>query len=44
LSSEELAQVYQILFPVLAMYDLSVGYDRALEMTKAYNYFLKRGW
>lgn len=44
LSSEELSQIYQILFPVLSMYDRQNNFDRKSKLIEAYNFFEKRGW
>lgn len=44
LSVEELVQMYQILFPVLSMYDRKEGVDRRSKLIEAYSFFEKRGW
>lgn len=44
LDSEELVQVYEILFPVLNMYDRKRGFDRKAKLVEAHNFFEKRGW
>ena len=44
LSSEELIQVYEILFPVLAKYDRQNAFDRKGKMHEAYMFFKQRGW
>lgn len=44
LTSVELIQVYQILFPVLSMYDRQNNFDRKSKLIEAYNFFEKRGW
>ncbi|MDE3269919.1 MAG: N-6 DNA methylase, partial [Pseudomonadota bacterium] len=44
LSIEELRQVYEILFPVLAKYDRQNGFDRKGKMHEAYVFFQQRGW
>ena len=44
LTSEELIQVYEILFPVMAKYDRKDGYDRKDKIQQAYQFFKQRGW
>jgi hypothetical protein len=44
LSAEELIQVYEILFPVLNMYDRKRTFDRKSKLLEAYTFFEKRGW
>lgn len=44
ISANELVQVYQILFPVLSMYDRQNNFDRKTKLIEAYNFFEKRGW
>ena len=44
LTSEELSQVYEILFPVMANYDRKGGYNRKDKMQQAYQFFKQRGW
>lgn len=44
LTVEELRQVYEILFPVMAKYDRNNGYDRKYKIRQAYKFFLERGW
>jgi methylase of polypeptide subunit release factors len=44
LSSEELIQVYEILFPVLNMYDRQRKFDRKTKLKKAHELFKARGW
>ncbi len=44
LSAEELVQVYEILFPVLNMYDRKRGFDRKAKLIAAHKFFKTRGW
>lgn len=44
LSTDELTQIYQTLFPVLSMYDRQNKFDRKAKLIEAYNFFEKRGW
>lgn len=44
LTSDELIQVYEILFPVLAKYDRQNSFDRKGKMQEACKFFKQRGW
>lgn len=44
LTKDELIQVYEILFPVLNMYDRENGFNRKEKLIQAFNFFQERGW
>jgi hypothetical protein len=44
LTEEELVQVYEILFPVMNMYDRERKFDRKAKLIEAHRFFKERGW
>jgi hypothetical protein len=44
LTEQDLAQLYEILFPVMSEYDRKESFYRRDLFVSAYNYFMKRGW
>ena len=44
LTEEELVQIYQVLFPVLLMYDRERGFNRRERLVHAHRRFSERGW
>lgn len=44
MTSEELVQVYEILFPVLNMYDRKRVFNRKAKLIEAHKFFQERGW
>jgi hypothetical protein len=44
LTADELVQVYEILFPVMANYDRKSGFDRKGKLREAHKFFKERGW